>query len=127
MGDILEYLKGGGKRRKSQKKGGNLLENIKEKMKGLTISGGKKGGEGLPQSMKDYITQKATEYLKTTGGKKPLTKKGEYIQKLNKHSLIKIQNYAKSLGLEIKKRYNGKIINITKKNLIKKIANLRFK
>ena len=99
MGDILEYLKGGGKRRKSQKKGGDLLEN----MKGLTISGGKKGGEGLPQSMKDYITQKATEYLKTTGGKKPLTKKGEYIQKLNKHSLIKIQNYAKSLGLEIKK------------------------
>ena len=119
--DLLSML-GGGKRRKSQKKGGEN-EILTDFLKKINLVGGNNDVQFLKSVFDDTISP----ILKTTGGKKPLTKKGEYIQKLNKHSLLKIQNYAKKLGINIKKRYNGKIINITKKNLIKKIANLKFK
>jgi len=119
--DLLSML-GGGKRRKSQKKGGEN-EILTDFLKKINLVGGNNDVQFLKSVFDDTISP----ILKITGGKKPLTKKGEYIQKLNKHSLLKIQNYAKKLGINIKKRYNGKIINITKKNLIKKIANLKFK
>ena len=125
MADLLGMLGGGRKKKRtSQKKGGNtissIIDNIKDNLNLI-------GGDFIPNVFEKRFQDDVKNVLITKGGKKPLTKKGEYIQKLNKHSLLKIQNYAKSLGINIKKRYNGKIINITKKNLIKKIASLKFK
>lgn len=66
------------------------------------------------------------------GGKKivpknPKTAKGEYKKKLASYTLEKIQRYSKDKGIKINKRVNGKLVNITKANLINKLANLKFK
>ena len=70
--------------------------------------------------------------LKQDGGKKvapkkPKTVKGEYKKKLATYNLEKIQRYCKQKGIKINKRVNGKLVNLTKVNLINKLANLKYK
>lgn len=60
------------------------------------------------------------ENASTTGGAK--SKKVELTKKFNKYTLDKLQKYAKSKGIKINKRVDGKLVNIKKATLVSKIV-----
>lgn len=62
----------------------------------------------------------------TIGGAKKSVK-GRYIDFLNKtYTVYQLRSYCVSRKIKINKRYNNKIVLLTKKSLIKKIADLKY-
>lgn len=84
------------------------------------------GADALVDNLSNILKNTFNTSDAKVGGKK-LTKKGMYKKQLAKHTLDKIQTYAKKNNISITKRVDGKLVKLTKSSLINKLANKKFK
>lgn len=69
-----------------------------------------------------YMNQWRDIVMSNASGGASKSKKAELTKKFNKYTLDKLQKYAKSKGIKINKRENGKLVNIRKATLVSKLV-----
>ena len=70
---------------------------------------------------------KTAQGLNSTKGGKNISAKSEYINKLKKYNVKTLKSYASKINIKTTKRLNGKLVNLTKEALIKRLANYKYK